>query len=86
MPLLICPQPGPRAAGPDCPLYARRLLEAQREARLSAAIQREQPRAPTLSNLIRLEVAQRQGPRLALSPGPPPTRSVSVLSQLKEER
>lgn len=83
MPLHVCPQPGPRAAGPACPLYARRLLEAQREARLSTAIRREQPEAPSLADLIRLESAQRQECRPALSP-PPPTRPFSILDELKE--
>jgi hypothetical protein len=82
---LICPQPGPRAAGPDCPLYARRLLEAQREARLSAAIRRERSEVPSLAALIGLEAAQRQERRPALPPGPPPTRPISIFDQLQEK-
>jgi len=85
MPPHICPQPGPQATGPDCPLYARRLLEAQQEARLSAAIQREQREASSIAVLIQLEAAQRQGRRPALPPGPPPTRPLSIFDQLKEE-
>jgi hypothetical protein len=80
MPPVICPPPQQ-----DCPLYAQRLLEAQREARLSAAIRREQPGVPSLADLIRLEAAQRQGRRPALPPGPPPTRPFSILDELKEE-
>jgi hypothetical protein len=84
-PPLVCPHPGPRAEGPDCPLYAARvLLAAQREARLSAAIQREQSEVPSLADLIRLEAAQREGRRPTLPPGPPPTRPISILDGLKE--
>lgn len=85
-PPIVCPQPGPRAAGPDCSLYARRLLGAQREARLSAAIQAEQSEMPSLADLIRLEAVQRQDRRPALPPGSPPTRPFSILDELKEER
>ncbi len=82
----ICPQPGPPwAAGPDCPLYTRRLLEAQRDGRLSAAIRRERSEVPSLADLISLEAAQRQGRRPALPPESPPTRPLSILNQLKED-
>jgi hypothetical protein len=81
-PAKVCPGPAQMA---DCPLYSRRLLGAQREVRLSAAIRREQPEVRGLVDLIRLEAAQRQGHRPALPPRPPPTRPISILDQLKEK-
>jgi hypothetical protein len=76
----VCPHPAER----DCPLYARRLVAAQRAVRLSAAI-RAEPAKPSLADLIRLEAARRQGPHPALPPGPLPTRPLSILDQIKEE-
>lgn len=75
----VCPQPGPRAAGPDCPLYAHRLLEAQRETRLSAAIRREQREVPSFGSLVWADL-DRQAQRTPRpqpsadqpSPGPTP--------------
>jgi hypothetical protein len=80
----LCPPPAQRDPL-SCPLYTRRLLEAQREARLSAAIRQEQPGASSLVDLISLEAAQRQGRPPALPPGPLPTRPISILDQLKED-
>jgi hypothetical protein len=67
MPLRTCPPPQQ-----DCPLYARRLLEAQQEARLSAAVRREQPEVPSLADLVRQEGGRSSSPPLALPPAPVP--------------
>jgi hypothetical protein len=99
MSLKVCPQPGPRAAGPDCPLYARRLLEAQREARLSAAIRREQGEVPSLGSLVWADFNRQYKRSEADVPSPAPTSSptrpvlppapqpapLPIFDQLKEE-
>lgn len=43
MPPLVCPQPGPRHSGPDCPLFDQRALTPDQQLR--RAILRDQGRS-----------------------------------------
>lgn len=65
----VCPQPGPRHPGRDCPLYDRRLA-AQQDSQLRRAILVERRTVSDLTALIRAENGQPALPK----PTAPPTR------------
>lgn len=55
-PPLVCPQPGPRNPGPDCPLYHQRLAAlAESKAFRRSVLLDLSAGEPTLRDLIRSE-------------------------------
>jgi hypothetical protein len=80
---LICPQPGPRQNGPDCPLYAQRVGYGVDEP-LRRAILTERP--ADLTALIRADAIRPQPPAPSPSPTQPglprPTESLPIFDHL----
>lgn len=69
-PPLVCPQPGPRHAGPDCPLFHQRAITADEQLR--RAVLRDRGRSPNMAALVWADMEADWPPRQ--EPGAPPTR------------